>query len=85
LGSGLEDPNQGDNRDALIKHGQSSNISHNLGAKSQFLLDKSDGQSLEDTIAGRTNVNFGPFSLGGIPALVSPTDDDPLVWQACPG
>jgi hypothetical protein len=75
----MEDLNQGDNRDALIEQGHSSTILDNLGAKSQPLIDKNEGQSLEDTIAGRTNASFGPFSLDGTSALVSPNDDDPLI------
>jgi hypothetical protein len=49
--------------------------------KSQFLLDKSEGQSLEDAAGDRTNVIFGPCSHDGRSTTVSLNDDDPLVWQ----
>jgi hypothetical protein len=73
--------NERDINDDMIEQGQSSNSSDNLGAKSQLLLGKSENQSLEDAKAGEPMLTLALISLGGRPVLVSPNDDDPLVYQ----
>jgi hypothetical protein len=68
--------------DLLIEQEQSSNVSDHLEAKFHFLLGKREEQSLKDTFADNANMSFGLLSPRGVSALVTPNDDDPLVWQA---
>lgn len=67
----MENPNQGDLGDDLSEQGQSSRLSENQGAKSEFYLGKSEGQSLEDVKVRGPMVTLALF----------PSEGD-LLWRA---
>jgi hypothetical protein len=72
-----------DSRDSegdLSEKGQSDSELDNQGCDSKPSMDKSEGQLLEDAKAGGPMLASVFRSHVGITALVSPNDDDPLVY-----
>jgi hypothetical protein len=62
------------------KQGQSGSELDNLGCDSQPLINKSEGQLLEDTKVGRSMLSSIINPPRRNTTLVSPNDDDPLVY-----
>jgi hypothetical protein len=69
-----------DIRRDLNERRQSNVVSDNQEEDPQPAMDKSEGQLLEDIKADGPMLTSVPISPKGSAALVSPNDDDPLVY-----